>query len=60
MNQKVCDSDLLYEGVGMRVKKWPHMFIHIFFLLQAAIRKELNEFKSKEMDVHDDSKHLTR
>jgi hypothetical protein len=22
--------------------------------------KELNEFKSKEMDVHEESKHLTR
>ncbi|XP_064606443.1 phosphatase and actin regulator 4-like isoform X2 [Liolophura sinensis] len=27
---------------------------------KAAIRKELNEFKSKEMEVHEDSKHLTR
>lgn len=27
---------------------------------KAAIRKELNEFKSLEMDVHEDSKHLTR
>ncbi|CAL1529504.1 unnamed protein product [Lymnaea stagnalis] len=27
---------------------------------KAAIRKELNEFKSKEMDVHEDSRHLTR
>lgn len=27
---------------------------------KAAIRKELNEFKSSEMDVHDDSRHLTR
>ncbi|XP_050402310.1 phosphatase and actin regulator 1 isoform X3 [Patella vulgata] len=27
---------------------------------KAVIRKELNEFKSKEMDVHDDSRHLTR
>ncbi|XP_076071484.1 phosphatase and actin regulator 1-like isoform X2 [Mytilus galloprovincialis] len=27
---------------------------------KAAIRKELNEFKSKEMDVHEESKHLTR
>ncbi|KAK3091201.1 hypothetical protein FSP39_017913 [Pinctada imbricata] len=26
---------------------------------KAAIRKELNEFKSKEMDVHEESKHLT-
>lgn len=28
--------------------------------LQAAIRKELNEFKSTEMEVHASSKHLTR
>ncbi|XP_017780031.1 PREDICTED: phosphatase and actin regulator 4 isoform X4 [Nicrophorus vespilloides] len=27
---------------------------------KAAIRKELNEFKSSEMAVHDDSRHLTR
>ncbi|ESO07008.1 hypothetical protein HELRODRAFT_76965, partial [Helobdella robusta] len=27
---------------------------------KAAIRKELNEFKSTEMAVHEDSKHLTR
>ncbi|BFY99667.1 hypothetical protein BsWGS_02707 [Bradybaena similaris] len=27
---------------------------------KAAIRKELNEFKSKEMDVHEESRHLTR
>lgn len=28
--------------------------------LQAAIRKELNEFKSTEMDVHEESKQFTR
>ncbi|KAB1269237.1 Phosphatase and actin regulator 4 [Camelus dromedarius] len=28
--------------------------------LQAAIRKELNEFKSSEMEVHEESKHFTR
>lgn len=27
---------------------------------KAAIRKELNDFKSAEMEVHDDSRHLTR
>ncbi|CAJ1067143.1 phosphatase and actin regulator 2 isoform X3 [Xyrichtys novacula] len=27
---------------------------------KAAIRKELNEFKSREMEVHDESRHLTR
>ncbi|XP_037128575.1 phosphatase and actin regulator 2 isoform X2 [Syngnathus acus] len=27
---------------------------------KAAIRKELNEFKSKEMEVHENSKHFTR
>jgi len=31
-----------------------------FFLSQAAIRKELNEFKSKEMEVHEESKQFTR
>lgn len=29
-------------------------------LVQAAIRKELNEFKSTEMEVHESSRHLTR
>lgn len=29
-------------------------------LLQAAIRKELNEFKSSEMEVHEESKIYTR
>lgn len=28
--------------------------------VQAAIRKELNEFKSTEMEVHESSRHLTR
>lgn len=27
---------------------------------QAAIRKELNEFKSLEMEVHEESRHMTR
>lgn len=27
---------------------------------KAAIRKELNEFKSSEMAVHEESRHLTR
>lgn len=27
---------------------------------KAAIRKELNDFKSMEMEVHEDSRHLTR
>ena len=27
---------------------------------KAAIRKELNDFKSTEMEVHEDSRHLTR
>ena len=36
----------------------PNFEVHIF--LQAAIRKELNEFKGTEMAVHDESRHLTR
>lgn len=32
----------------------------LFVIPQAAIRKELNEFKSTEMEVHASSKHLTR
>ncbi len=27
---------------------------------KANIRKELNDYKSSEMDVHDESRHLTR
>lgn len=27
---------------------------------KAMIRKELNDFKAKEMEVHQDSRHLTR
>ena len=27
---------------------------------KASIRKELNDYKSNEMDVHEDSRHLTR
>lgn len=30
------------------------------FAAQAAIRKELNEFKSTEMEVHESSRHFTR
>lgn len=30
------------------------------YLFQAAIRKELNEFKSLEMAVHDESRHMIR
>ena len=29
-------------------------------VFQAMIRKELNEFKSTEMDVHEESKQFTR
>lgn len=38
----------------------PGLTLHVAFVLQAAIRKELNEFKSNEMEVHSSSKHLTR
>lgn len=36
--------------------------VHFYMVsaLQAAIRKELNEFKSREMEVHEDSKQFTR
>ena len=30
------------------------------FFFKAAIRKELNDFKNNEMEVHAESKHLTR
>lgn len=36
------------------------MLKHFTFTPQAAIRKELNEFKSSEMEVHEESKHFTR
>lgn len=43
---------------------WPLNATNVVLLthnsLQAAIRKELNEFKSTEMEVHASSKHLTR
>lgn len=41
---------------------FPSCFIYLFtyFALQAAIRKELNDFKSNEMEVHESSRHLTR
>lgn len=34
----------------------------VFFIcpFQAAIRKELNDYKSTEMEVHESSRHLTR
>lgn len=35
-------------------------FLFVCFALQAAIRKELNDFKSNEMEVHESSRHLTR
>jgi len=28
--------------------------------VQAAIRRELNDFKSAEMEVHQESRHMTR
>jgi hypothetical protein len=34
--------------------------ITVCVVVQAQIRKELNDFKSKEMDVHEESRHLTR
>lgn len=34
--------------------------VALSFPFQAAIRKELNEFKSSEMEVHEDSKIYTR
>jgi len=32
----------------------------VWLRCQAAIRKELNEFKSAEMEVHEESKKFTR
>lgn len=36
------------------------LFLFVCSALQAAIRKELNDFKSNEMEVHESSRHLTR
>lgn len=37
------------------------VYLMVFLsVIQASIRKELNDFKSTEMDVHDESRHLTR
>lgn len=36
------------------------LLLFVYFALQAAIRKELNDFKSNEMEVHESSRHLTR
>lgn len=36
------------------------LYLSVCFSVQAAIRKELNEFKSTEMEVHESSRHLTR
>lgn len=35
-------------------------FTFCVFFHQAAIRKELNEFKSTEMEVHEESRQFTR
>lgn len=43
----------IYKCLSQRQQK-------ISLLVQAAIRKELNEFKSCEMEVHEDSKQFTR
>lgn len=37
-----------------------YSILFTYFALQAAIRKELNDFKSNEMEVHESSRHLTR
>lgn len=41
---------------------WMNVIVNelLCVLLQAAIRKELNDFKSNEMEVHESSRHLTR
>lgn len=36
------------------------MWFFFFCPFQAAIRKELNDYKSTEMEVHESSRHLTR
>lgn len=36
------------------------MYVSFSPTWQAAIRKELNEFKSSEMEVHENSRHMTR
>lgn len=49
------------EVVVSRFAKLFHLSVFcVCPLCKAAIRKELNEFKSTEMEVHEGSKHLTR
>lgn len=49
---------LKYTDEQLKIFHWDAL--GLFVILQAAIRKELNEFKSTEMEVHASSKHLTR
>jgi len=50
----------------MFLSLWMHpwseseIIVAICMCYQAAIRKELNEFKSAEMEVHEESKKYTR
>lgn len=44
----------IISGVNLPFPLYPHLYI------QAAIRKELNEFKSSEMEVHEESRIYTR
>ena len=46
--------------VHMHVICAENSYFLFIFLHQAAIRKELNEFKSTEMEVHESSRHFTR
>lgn len=65
----LLEEGFKYVWINWNVKFWVrhHFWVNCvsFFLFfsyswQAAIRKELNEFKSKEMEVHEESKQFTR
>lgn len=68
MHEKLSHSCNLTVSDGQVASYCPVcMFIMVFVRAcvcvstpQAAIRKELNEFKSREMEVHEDSKQFTR
>ncbi|ROL42468.1 Phosphatase and actin regulator 3 [Anabarilius grahami] len=57
---KAQDYDRRADKPWTRLSAADKRLIVVVYASQAAIRKELNEFKSNEMEVHASSKHLTR
>lgn len=63
----VVEGQIKFSLVLMDSESWdgccnlsPFLYKKISLFVQAAIRKELNEFKSCEMEVHEESKQFTR